>query len=102
MPRKNATSVSGPKGAAMTLVFAGYLGACHLEAQAPGPPAAAAPESVLFETMPVVEAATLHAQTLEEAPASTTVISEKDIRTYGWRTLGEALAAVRGFYVTYD
>jgi len=60
------------------------------------------PESVLFESLPVVEAATLHAQTLQEAPASITVISAADIRTYGFRTLGEALASVRGFYLTYD
>src|SRR5712692_4658031 len=60
------------------------------------------PESVLFENLPVVEAATLHTQTLQEAPASITVISADDIRKYGLRTLGEVLASVRGFYVTYD
>jgi len=60
------------------------------------------PEAVLFEPLPAVEAATLHAQTLEEAPASVTVISADEIRTYGWRTLGEALEAVRGLYMTYD
>ncbi len=49
-----------------------------------------------------MEAATLHTQTLEEAPASITVISAEDIRRYGFRTLGEALGAVRGLYVTYD
>ena len=65
-------------------------------------PKASDPESVLFESLPVVEAATLHTQTLEEAPASITVISAEDIRHYGFRTLGEALAAVRGFYITYD
>src|SRR2546422_796043 len=30
------------------------------------------PEAVLFENVPIVEAATLHAQTLQEAPASVT------------------------------
>jgi len=60
------------------------------------------PESVLFDSLPVFEAATLHSQTLQEAPASITIISSEDIRTYGFRTLGEALSAVRGFYMVND
>jgi iron complex outermembrane receptor protein len=59
-------------------------------------------EKALFEELPVVEAASLHVQNLEEAPASVTVISAAEIRKYGYRTLGEALAGVRGFDLTYD
>jgi outer membrane receptor for ferrienterochelin and colicins len=70
--------------------------------QLPDLPGVPQPEAVLFENLPVVEAATLHTQTLQEAPASITVISAEDIHKYGFRTLGEALASVRGFYVTYD
>ena len=96
MPRRNASFVFALW---MTLLLGGRLSAQD--------PAAAAgtgapPESVLFEALPVVEAATLHTQTLQEAPASITVISSNDIRTYGFRTLGEALDSVRGFYMTYD
>jgi outer membrane receptor for ferrienterochelin and colicins len=59
-------------------------------------------EGALFGDMPVVTAATLRTETLEEAPADVTVITASDIRMRGFRTLAEALATVRGFDVTYD
>ena len=56
----------------------------------------------LLEAVPVVEAATLRLQTLEEAPANVSVISSTDIKRYGYRTLGEALSSARGFYFIND
>ncbi len=84
------------------------VGACTLSnvrgagGTPPGGPSVPAAQQALFQDLPVVEAASLHTQNLEEAPANVTVISAADIRRYGYRTLGEALAGVRGLDVTYD
>lgn len=61
------------------------------------PPAGSSGEDALFGDMPVVEAASLHSQTLAEAPASVTVVTAADIHKYGYRTLADVLSAVRGF-----
>jgi outer membrane receptor for ferrienterochelin and colicins len=65
-------------------------------------PAGKSADAAVLGDLPVVEAASLHTQTLEEAPANVSVISEDEIRRYGYRTLGEALAGVPGFYLTDD
>jgi outer membrane receptor for ferrienterochelin and colicins len=49
-----------------------------------------------------VSTASKYVQTAREAPASVTVITSDDITRYGWKTLGQALNSVRGFYLTYD
>ena len=56
----------------------------------------------LFDEVPVVQAATLHMQTLDQVPANVSVITASDIRNFGYRTLGDALDGVRGFYMTND
>jgi hypothetical protein len=71
------------------------LCACRTFAATPdGQAQKAADEQVLFGDLPTVEAVSLHAQTLAEAPANVSVITAADIRHYGYRTLGEALASV--------
>ena len=37
-----------------------------------------------------------------DSPSAMTVITAEEIEAHGWRTLADALASVRGFYVTYD
>ena len=49
-----------------------------------------------------VTSAALHQQLIKRAPADITVVTADEIERYGWRTLGEIINHVRGFYVTYD
>lgn len=49
-----------------------------------------------------VTGASRRRQTLAEAPAQVTVINAQEIRRFGWRTITDVLANVRGFYVTDD
>src|ERR1051325_3600376 len=84
-------------------VLVGLL--CHLM----GVPAACADrddaptqrELLLFEE-PDVSAAMKHPQRQSEAPSAVTVVTREEIHRLGYRTLGEALRGVRGFYLTSD
>src|SRR5882672_9710995 len=49
-----------------------------------------------------VQAASLHEQSPEDAPASVTVITQDEIRRYGWRTLTQALNYAGGLYTSSD
>jgi outer membrane receptor for ferrienterochelin and colicins len=59
-------------------------------------------ESLLLSEIPSVFGASRFNQAVTEAPASVSVITSDEIVAYGWRTLGDLLRTVRGFYVTND
>lgn len=49
-----------------------------------------------------VVGAAKYEQTLGEVAAAVSVITRQEIKAFGWRTLGEALASLPGVYTTYD
>ena len=51
---------------------------------------------------PPVRAASKGLTSVDEAPASTTVLTQEELRAFGWRNLAEALAGVRGFFLSDD
>jgi iron complex outermembrane receptor protein len=59
-------------------------------------------EQLMQIQVPVVETASKFEQKATEAPADATVITSDEIKKYGWRTLGDLLETVPGFYISYD
>ena len=60
------------------------------------------PIETLMEIVPKVYGASKFEQKTTEAPSSITVINSDEIKRYGYRTLGDVLRSVPGFYVSYD
>jgi outer membrane receptor for ferrienterochelin and colicins len=56
----------------------------------------------LLYAPPPVRAASKGQTSVDEAPASTTVLTQEELRAFGWRTLADALAGVRGFFLADD
>jgi iron complex outermembrane receptor protein len=52
--------------------------------------------------VPEVETASKFEQKATEAPAQATVVTSDEIKKYGWRTLGDLLETLPGFYISYD
>ena len=49
-----------------------------------------------------VFSASRHSEEIRQAPSSVSIITAEDIRRYGWRTLGDVLRSLRGFYTSSD
>lgn len=46
--------------------------------------------------------ASRHLEKSSDAPSAVSVITAEEIARHGWRTLGDVLSSVRGFYTAYD
>jgi len=49
-----------------------------------------------------ISTAAKYEQTINEAPASVSVITSEDIARFGYRTIAEALMSIAGLYISYD
>ncbi len=49
-----------------------------------------------------ISSAAKYWQTINEAPASATIVTSKEIEAYGYKTLSDVLNSVRGFYLSDD
>lgn len=101
--RTQATGVAGTlRALALATLVAGVAAA-----RAGEPVAAAAPDYTRFwldelAGMDVDFGIASYDEKTIYTPAAVTVISADEIAAYGWRTLGEVLASVRGFHVSRD
>ncbi|MBV8781616.1 MAG: TonB-dependent receptor [Phycisphaerae bacterium] len=59
-------------------------------------------ELMLFKDIPVVVAADMRKQTLQQAPASVNVVSANDIELFNYRSLADVLRGQRSFYIYND
>ncbi len=59
-------------------------------------------EDLMNVQVDTVYGASKFQQKITEAPASVTIITDDQIRKYGYRTLAEVLRSVSGFFVDYD
>src|SRR5437867_5779218 len=59
-------------------------------------------EMILFQDLPSVFGASKYEQKPSEAPASVSIVTNEEIRKFGYRTLSEILRSVRGFLTTND
>jgi hypothetical protein len=94
---------------ALSTLAIGLLGAAASPARAQAPPAdppgalaGKSLEDLLSVEVGTVFGAAKREQRVTEAPSSVTILTAEDIRTFGWRTVAEALSSVRGFYTTND
>jgi len=59
-------------------------------------------EQLMEVEVDTVYSASKFEQKVTEAPSSVSIVTDQDIRRYGYRTLADILRGVRGFFTSYD
>lgn len=59
-------------------------------------------EQALFADIPSVYSASRHEQPVTQAPSSVSIVTDDDIKKYGYRTLADVLSSLKGMYTSYD
>jgi iron complex outermembrane receptor protein len=89
----------------LVLVLLGGAAAFSADIEAPATPGADSIEGMkgLFHIeVPTVSTASRYEQSSTEAPAIVTVVTEEEVKRYGYRTLADILRSVPSLDVTYD
>jgi len=93
-----------PQRVLMALLVAGLLGGANANEQAANLARLKAldVEQLLQVKVDVVYGASKRAQKTTEAPSAVSIITQDEIKRYGYRTLAEALQSLQGFHVSFD
>ncbi|MEY2409178.1 MAG: iron complex outerrane recepter protein [Verrucomicrobiota bacterium] len=59
-------------------------------------------DELMAVKVPTVYGASKHEQKITEAPSAVSIVTQDDIKKFGYRTLADILRSARGFYVTSD
>jgi outer membrane receptor for ferrienterochelin and colicins len=71
-------------------------------AQTPEELASKSLEDLMNIEVDSVYSASKYSQKVTEAPSSVSIVTSEQIQRYGYRSFGDILASVRGFYLTHD
>jgi iron complex outermembrane receptor protein len=89
-------------GRGIATVFVLSMASAGVAAQQAQPLATLELEDLMKVEVQAVFGASKFVQTVLDAPSAVSLVTARDIETFGYRTLGEIIRSVPGFNVTYD